>query len=213
MNLIKSSLIATAAVISLTGAAFAQEAAATPAPAATTITTAKKIVTVDMEKIFNEYHKTRTYQAELNGLEKKIQEGNAKRVSEVQAIEKEMATLQTKYQDTSLAEDARKKFAEEFELKNAERVALEQDRQRYWKSQTTSLQERKNGIRNEIVAEITTVINAKAEAAGYDLVIDKSAASIATTKVIAYSAENLDITTVVLTELNKDAKDAAPAAE
>lgn len=196
MNLIKSTLIATAAVISLSGAAFAQDVA-------------KKIVTVDMEKIFNDYHKTRSYQVELNKMEEEIKVKNEERLTAVKEVETKLSDMAKKVQDASISDENRQKIAQEFELEKANGQALEQDRQRFLQGKMTALEQRKRTIHAEILADIYKVVESKAVSGGFDLILDKSASSAAGTRVVAYSSSTLEITDTVLVELNKD----APAAE
>lgn len=203
MNLIKSTLIAVASVATLGGAAIAQDAAApAPAPAANA---SLKIATINMEKIFNDYYQTQDAQKELNALEETIKAGNEERLEKIKAIEKELGDMQKQIEDTSLTEANKNKLVESFNLKRADGIAQEKERTEYVNRRLKTLEVNKNNKRNEIVAAINKVIQEKAAAASYDLVLDVSANSAAATKIIPVSSAKLDITDSIIAELNKTA--------
>ena len=65
--------------------------------------------------------------------------------------------------------------------------------------------EQRNRMRTSIIDEIRKVVDAKAKAAGYSLVIDIAAESVNTTPIVLYCNNESDITDAVLAQLNSTA--------
>ena len=76
----------------------------------------------------------------------------------------------------------------------------------------TTLANQRQQMRDKILAEIQTVVNEKAKAGGYALVIDKSSQATSLTSVLVYSAPEIDLTADVLKQLNAGAPIDMPAA-
>ena len=64
------------------------------------------------------------------------------------------------------------------------------------------LNEQQVRSRNAIVEDIQKVIDAKAKAAGYDIIFDKSGQSLNAVGTVVFSKEQFDFTQEVITELN-----------
>jgi outer membrane protein len=67
-------------------------------------------------------------------------------------------------------------------------------------------------IRKGIYDEILVVVKEKAKADGYDFIFDKSGMSLSTVPVLIYYKDAVDVTDLIIVELNKGAPAAAPAA-
>ncbi|MEG2248749.1 MAG: hypothetical protein RSB88_07540, partial [Akkermansia sp.] len=90
-----------------------------------------KIATVDVQKLFKDYYKTHDAQKELDGERAKVQENSNTRVAKIQAIEKELQELKKQIEDPSISEKAKKELTDQFQLKNNEGVALDQERRQF----------------------------------------------------------------------------------
>jgi Skp family chaperone for outer membrane proteins len=82
---------------------------------------------------------------------------------------------------------------------------LEQTIKQYEASARAQLGEKQRRKRDTILEEIRNVINAKAKAGSYTLVVDSAAESINSTPVILYSTGENDLTEAILNELNSTA--------
>lgn len=164
-----------------------------------------KVATVDVATVFKDYYKTHDAQKELDAQREKVQGENNKRLEKIQEIEKELNDLKKQVEDPSLSEAGKKKIAEEYQIKNSESVALDQERRTYLERQNRALGEHMKKKMKDIVDEINKVTEEKARENNYDLVLDKSGLSMAQTKVVMYGKDNLDITTEVLKVLNASA--------
>lgn len=164
-----------------------------------------KIVTVDVQNVFKDYYKTHEAQKELDGHRAKFGEENNKRLEKIQVIEKELQDLKKQIEDPSISESNKQKLTGQFQIKNSEGVALDQERRTYIERQNRSIGEHMKKKMEDIVNDIYKVTEDKARENNYDLVIDKSARTITQTKSVIYAKENLDITADVLKVLNADA--------
>jgi Skp family chaperone for outer membrane proteins len=101
--------------------------------------------------------------------------------------------------------DKRKKSAED-KLKQLKET--EDGITQYRRQATNTLEEKKKRMRDNILAEIRTVLNAKAKTANFTMVVDVAAESANATPVVLYTNNDSDITDEILKQLNA----AAPAA-
>jgi hypothetical protein len=106
--------------------------------------------------------------------------------------------------------DKRKKSAEDKlkQLKEAEDTI-----QQYERQARTTLDEQRKRMRESILEEIRTAVNAKAKSAGHALVVDTSAEAINNTPVFLYSNNENDMTQTVLEQLNLNAPVDLPKAD
>lgn len=192
MNLIKSTLFAAASLMMLS-------AAQADSPKV------EKIATVDVQKIFKDYYKTHEAQKDLTVDEKAIQEKNVDRMEKIKALEKELTDMQKKAADSSMSDDAKKKMVETFNLKQADYVSLQKEREEFLNRSLKSLNTKKEGKMRVIIEEIYKTVDAAAAKGEFDLVLDKSATSAVGTKVVMFAKGNLDVTEAILKDLNKDA--------
>jgi Skp family chaperone for outer membrane proteins len=85
----------------------------------------------------------------------------------------------------------------------------EQSIESYRRQAAATLDEQKRRMRDKILTEIKNVVNSKAKAAGYSMVVDTAAESINSTPVVIYTNNENDITDTVLAQLNAAAPPAA----
>jgi outer membrane protein len=162
----------------------------------------QKIGIIDLRKVFDDYHKTKTADAALK--------------DEASDLEKERKALMDQYQkttddyrkaldganDQAVSSEEREKRKKSAEGKLLDIKSLEQNITDFDKAARTRLEEKQRRMRDNILGEIRNVINAKAKAAGYSMVIDSAAETINRTPVLIYSNGENDITTAVLAQLN-----------
>ena len=162
----------------------------------------QKIGIIDLRKVFDEYHKTKTADSTLK--------------DEASDLEKERKALMEQYQkgtedyrkaldganDQAVSSEEREKRKKSAEGKLLDIKSLEQNITDFDKAARTRLEEKQRRMRDNILTEIRNVINAKAKAAGYTMVIDSAAETINRTPVLIYTNGDNDITTAVLSELN-----------
>jgi Skp family chaperone for outer membrane proteins len=98
--------------------------------------------------------------------------------------------------------DRRKKSAEEkLRYMEKQRETIGQ----YERQARTTLDEQRRRMRENILGEIRTVVNGKAKAGSFNMILDTAAESINNTPVVIYTTGENDITEDVLKELNATA--------
>jgi outer membrane protein len=172
-----------------------------------------KIAVIDLSKAFDGYYKTKDAQAKLrvkqDGYQKEIQD----LITDYQHMGEEADTLNKAVKDPTLSQAARDDKAKALDVKKQDLVNMGNKIQEMKVEKTKEIQEELFRRHKEIVDEITKVINDYSGPQGYDLVIDKSSASAASgVSIVLYNSSKLiDITTDVITLLNKTAPAGAAA--
>jgi len=172
---------------------------------------ALKIVTVDMEKIFENHFKTEEQSAKLRDAEQQAQtelEGMVKEINQVGEQYKE-AVDQSK--NTLLTADARSK-AEGDSQKMLEDIQRRQnDLQQFRVNTQRSLQQRIQNFRSLLLDEISKKVTEIAQRKGATLVVDKSGPTAIGVPTLIYADPSYDITDEVMAEINKDRPPTPPA--
>ncbi len=195
-KLIVSSLLAAAVLCAASPAAHAQI----------------KLGTVDMNQIFTSYYKTKN-------AEKKINDERAGAKTELdtrlETLKKAMDGINKMNQDMEkpeLSEDGKAKAAKDRDEKVQEARDLDRQIAEFRSGREKQLQDQFLRMRTDIIKDIMKVVNEKVKGAGYDLVLDKSGASMGQIPVVLYSRDDIDFSAEIITELNKSAPKAESAA-
>lgn len=195
---LKTTLAAVAALAVLAPAAGAQAPAA---PAAAV----QKIGTIDLRKTFDGYYKTK--QAD-KGLKEEAAEIDATRkdmIDNLRKQEEEFKLLNEKVNDQAISAEERDKAKKAAERKLSELREGEQAIKQFLGSNQEKIKEKQRRLREKILGEIQDLVNAKAKAAGYSLVIDTAAETANSTKAVVFSTGENDLTDAVLSQLNASA--------
>jgi len=173
-----------------------------------------KIAMVDLRKAFAEFYKAKAASARLQeNVDKAKQEINErfqtykKLMDDIQKLDKERA-------DPVLSPEARGKKEAEFRNKAQELRSLEQDINEFKTRRQQQIDEEQRQQAKGLYDEIVKVVNDKAAASGYDLVLDKSNLGLGGVPFLVYSKTGAvtDLTAEVIVELNKDAPAGAASA-
>jgi Skp family chaperone for outer membrane proteins len=173
-----------------------------------------KIGIVDLRKVFDDYHKTKTADARLKDQAADLDKERKAMMDQYQKATDDYKAALDGANDQAVSADEREKRKKTAESKLLDIKKLEQDIGQFDRQARTTLEEEQRKYRDKILVEIRNVINARAKSAGYSLVIDSAAESINKTPIVMYTTGENDITAAVLTELNANAPaaSAAPAA-
>lgn len=161
-----------------------------------------KVGIIDLRKVFDEYHKTRTADARLKDQAADLDKERKAMMDQYQKSTDDYKTALDGANDQAVSVDEREKRKKTAESKLLDIKKLEQDIGQFNNQARTVLEEEQRKLRDKILVEIRNVINAKAKAAGYALVVDSAAESINKTPVVMYTNGENDLTTPVLAELN-----------
>lgn len=169
-----------------------------------------KIGTINLHKVFDEYYKTRTADAELKERAAELDKERKAMVEAYQKLKDEYDKALTSAAELALSadeRDRRKKAAEEklLALRTKEQAITQFDREA-----RTSLEEQQRRMREKILEEIRAMINTKAKAGNFTLVLDTSTVSSVVPPVVLYTSGENDLTSLVLEALNAAAPPGQP---
>ena len=165
-----------------------------------------KLASVDMQRLFNEYHRTAEQQQEINIERARIQKENNERLEEIRKIEESLATIRKELEDPNLSDKRRKDLMDESQRKFEDGNHAHRTRQEFLKRRNKTLNEKMVKRMRGILNEIKQLIEEKATAGDYDYIFDSSGNSNQGTPFLLYASETTDLTEMLLKELNADAE-------
>ena len=172
-----------------------------------------KIGLIDLRKVFDEYYETKQADATLKGEAADLEKQRKEMLEDFKKGEGEWKKLLDKSNDQAIAAEEREKSKQAASTKLVELKDIEQTVAQFERSSRAKLGERQRRKRDDILEKIRAVINTKAKAAGYTMVIDSAASSINDTPVVLYNNGDNDLTEAVLTQLNASASPVSAAPE
>jgi len=164
-----------------------------------------KIATIDLRKVFDGYWKKRQAEAALKDRQTDMEKEDRNMVDDYKKAKDDYQTLLTSANDQAVSSEERDKRKNAAEEKLRRMKEMEDTISQYERQARTTIGEQSQRMRSNILTEIRNVVNAKAKAAGYSMVIDTAAESINSTPVFLYSNNENDITDSVLQQLNSTA--------
>ncbi len=189
----------TAALIALDPAAFAQVSGG-------------RIVTVDLNRVFNDYYKTASSTAKLKEQAETYNKEQDELLAQFRKLSDELAKLQEDQEKPEYTEEVRAQKRKLVKDKLDEIKGKEAEIQNYRRSHTDLLQQATQRMRTGIIKEIQEVIAKEARDLGYLYVLDKSGATLNGIPTVVYSQDALDITEDITKVLNKNAPKPSPEA-
>lgn len=164
---------------------------------------APKMATVDMQKLFKEYHRTIDAQKRFNAEYARIQKGVNERGEAVKRIQRMLQTLSEEIKKGELP-------AEDLEAKKREGALLSQElrmmknaMEQYATGEKKRVSKLKAASMQGIMKEIKQTVTEHAEEQGFDFVFDKSGKNTNQVSFFIYLRDAQDITASMLKELNK----------
>lgn len=165
-----------------------------------------KIGTVDMNKVFGEYSKTKDAQAKYSLAEKAANDDLNGRVESLKKSMQEISALNADLEKTELAQDVRAAKLKDRETKVAAARALDREIADFRTAKQKALQDQFLKMRKDIVDDIMKTMNDLAKTKSFDIVFDKSGLSAGAIPVVLYSRDEYDFSSDVIAALNKAAK-------
>ncbi len=162
-----------------------------------------KIGTVDMNRVFTEYNKTKEVKAKYTASGDAIEKELTERSDELKKKMEEINQLTTAIEKSDLPKkdlEAKKKECEE---KIEKARTLDRELVEYRSAKQKKLQDEFLGMRQGIIDDIMKVINDQTKVRGFDIVLDKSGLSAGAVPVVLIARPDLDISNEVLAVLNK----------
>jgi len=162
-----------------------------------------KIGTVDMQRAFKEYNKTKEAEVKINDAKNSAKKEYDDRADAYKKALDEINNLNKQLESPALSADKKTQTAKERDDKIANIKNMEREISDFRQTRERQLQEQLMRMREGIVKEITDVVMDKVKAGNLDLVFDKSGMSINGVPVLMYSHDNIDFTNDIIAVLNK----------
>jgi outer membrane protein len=162
-----------------------------------------KIGTVDMQKAFKEYNKTKEAEVKINDAKNAAKKEYDDRAESYKKALDEINNLNKQLESAALSADKKGQTAKERDDKIANIKNMEREISDFRQTRERQLQEQLMRVREGIVKEITDVVMEKVKANRFDLVFDKSGMSINGVPFLLYAPENVDFTNDIIAVLNK----------
>jgi len=172
-----------------------------------------KIGTVDMQRAFKEYNKTKEAEVKINDAKNAAKKEYDDRAESYKKALDEINNLNKQLESPALSTDKKTQTAKERDDKIANIKNMEREINDFRQTRERQLQEQLMRVREGIVKEITDVVMEKVKGSNLDLVLDKSGMSINGVPFLLYSHDNIDFTNDIIAVLNKPGRAASSTAK
>jgi len=170
-----------------------------------------RIGTVDMQRAFKEYNKTKEAEVKINDAKNSAKKEYDDRAEAYKKALDEINGLNKQLESAALSADKKTQTAKERDDKIANIKNMEREITEFRQTREQQLQQQLMRVREGIVKEITDVVIEKVKTKNLDFVLDKSGMSINGVPVVMYAPDNVDFTSEIIDTLNKPGR-AVPAA-
>ena len=162
-----------------------------------------RIVFIDLDRVFNEFYKTKLADAQLKEQADEFNEERRRMVGEYEAMNDRFTVAREEAQDTALSEEVRNRKRNEAEELLIEIRDFESRIQRFDQTRRKQLEDQGRRMRTRIVSEIQDEIRKYARNQGFQAVVDSSGQSLNAVELILYVDNRIDISDAMIEILNK----------
>jgi outer membrane protein len=163
-----------------------------------------RIGTVDMNRIFSSYYKTKDAESRINearaAAKKELDDRMENYKKNLDAINK----LNEEINKPELSKDAKDDKSKSRDEKIAETKNLEREIGEFRSTREKQLQEQAVRMRNGIVEEITKLVQDRVKTDQFDIVFDRSGSSLNGVPILVFAKDSLDFSEDIITSLNKN---------
>jgi outer membrane protein len=171
-----------------------------------------KVGTIDMNRAFKEFNKTKDAETKINDAKNAAKKEYDDRADSYKKALDEINKLNQQLEAPALSADAKTQKAKERDEKINSIKNMEREINEFRQTREKQLQDQAVRMRDGIVKEITDVVMTKVKAGNMDLVFDTSGVSLNGVPIVMFARPDMDFTTDVVTQLNKAAAAAATPA-
>ena len=171
-----------------------------------------KVGTIDMNRAFKEYNKTRDAEKKINDAKDAAKKEYDDRADSYKKALDEINKLNQQLEAPALSADAKTQKAKDRDEKIASIKNMEREINEFRQTREKQLQDQAVRMRDGIVKEITDVVMVKVKAANMDLVFDTSGVSLNGVPTVMFAKPEYDFTNDVVAQLNKPSNNPAPKA-
>ena len=169
-----------------------------------TSTYAFKAATVDMNRVFTEYYKTKEAQSQLNSERETYKQHLEERLTKLKETMKVIENLNQESKKPELSKMTKEAKARKREEKIKEARALDRECSNFRSIKEQQLQEKFGRMRADIIQDIMKIVTAKVKADSCDFIFDKSGLGFGGIPVVLYAHDDADYTSQVISDLNKN---------
>jgi len=174
---------------------------------------ASKIGTVDMQRAFKEYNKTRDAEGKLNEARNQAKKEYDDRAEAYKKALDEINSLNKQLDAPALTAEAKTQKAKERDDKIAAIKKMEREINEFSQTRDRQLNEQLMRMREGIVKEITEVVVEKVKTNNMEFVFDKSGLSMNGVPIVMYAPANVDFTNDIIAVLNKPGRSTAASTQ
>tara|TARA_B110000908_G_scaffold62259_1_gene75549 strand:- start:2147 stop:2746 length:600 start_codon:yes stop_codon:yes gene_type:complete len=185
-------------LVALSLAAFTSSAFAEPI---------KSVASVDMKKLFDEYHLTKGAQDKVKQDQAEIAKKNNIKLADIRKVADKIEELSKMINDGTIAPKLKEKHIADRKLQANKGNALENRRREWLSTRNKAINENIMTEMRKILAQIQDKVEVFARDNDVDMIFDKSARGTTQTHFLIFSKDQFDITSALLETLNKDAKE------
>src|SRR3954464_4323684 len=153
-----------------------------------------KIGTVDMNRAFKEYNKTKDAEAKINEAKNAAKKEYDDRADAYKKALDEINNLNKQLDSSALSTERKGAMAKERDEKIANIKNMEREINEFRQTRERQLQEQALRMREGIVKEITDVVLDKVKTNGYDFVFDKSGMSLNGVPLVMFARDTVEFT-------------------
>ncbi|HZV35795.1 MAG TPA: OmpH family outer membrane protein [Verrucomicrobiae bacterium] len=162
----------------------------------------QKIATIDLRKVFDNYWKRQEAEAALKKRGADFDKELKGFMDDYKKLQDDYNKLLESANDQSVTPEEREKRKTAAQNKLAEIKTSENTIRTFEDNAREQLDSQRKRMRDGILDDIRTAVNAKAKSGGYAMVIDTAAESFNQTPVIMYTTGENDMTDAILAQLN-----------
>ncbi len=161
-----------------------------------------KIATIDLQRVFDNYWKTKQISENLQNQGKEYQTQREKLVKQYQEINETYRSMRESATDQAASASEREKRGKEADAKLAAIKALEKDIADYDNTTRAQINETQTRMKKNIIRDIRESITRIAKKEGYAMVLDTAAEARTETPIVLYTDGSNDLTDTVLSQIN-----------
>src|SRR6184192_4015898 len=162
-----------------------------------------KVGTINMDRAFKEYSKTKEAEKKINDAKDAAKKEFDDRTDAYKKALEEVNNLNKQLESQALSADKKTQLAKERDDKINNIKNMEREINEFRQTRERQLQEQALRMREGIVKEITDIVMDRVKTQNMDLVFDKSGMSLNGVPLVMYSRDNYDFTNDIIAALNK----------
>jgi len=164
-----------------------------------------KIAVVNLKTVFDGYYKTKQSDSLIKERQVDFEKDKKKMEDDYKKANEEYKRLNDSATDQAVSQEERDKRKKDAESKLLEIREIDQSYRQFETDFRTKISDQIGRMRDKILQDIRELVNSKAKAGSYTLIVDAAAQSADRTPVVLYTVGSPDLTDEILKELNDKA--------